>query len=202
MLTEPETIDDVSQAHLDRASIDAAWHVKIAELAFEDVMTTWNKSCAELIAEGEVYTVEFKQTARWNVREHKKDKLIEQIVQKTVAGFGNASGGTLLLGVHDELYPVGLEADLALVKPPDVDGYVNWLDTMLENAFGFAFASNIKVSVEDVDGKDVCRVNVPRSPDPLWVMFKGEERFFVRRNNSTREVPSNGVENFIATRFG
>ena len=202
VLTEPETLDEVSEAHLARAKIDSAWHVKIAELAFEDVMTTWGKSSAELIAEGEVYTVEFKQTARWNVREQKKDKLIEQIVQKTVAGFANASGGTLLLGVHDDLYPVGLEADLALVKPPDVDGYVNWLDTMLENAFGFALASNIKISVEVVDGKDVCRLNVPRSPDPLWVDFKGQQKLFVRRNNSTRQVNADDVDGFIEQRFG
>ena len=73
---------------------------------------------------------------------------------------------------------------------------------MLENAFGFAFASNIKISIDQVDGRDVCRVNVPRSPEPLWVEFKGQDKLFSRRNNSTRQVQPDDVDGFIEQRFG
>jgi hypothetical protein len=43
----------------------------------------------------------------WNVKEKKKDKAIEQVVVKTVAGFLNGRGGTLLIGVTDDRRPVG-----------------------------------------------------------------------------------------------
>ena len=41
-------------------------------------------------------------------------------------------------------------------------------------------------STEQVDGHDVCRVNVPRATEPMWSNFKDIEKLFVRRNNSTR----------------
>ena len=202
VLTMPKTIEEVDDRHIYRAQIDLAWHVKISELAFGEAMAAWDASIAELISNDETRAVEFKQTARWNVREQKKDKLMEDIVAKTVAGFANANGGTLLVGVHDDNYPVGLEHDLALIKPPTPDGYVNWMDTMLENRFGFTFVQNVTISTGQVEGHDVCRVNVPRATEPMWSTFKGTEKLFVRRNNSTRAVPDDEIEAFIAERFG
>jgi type I restriction enzyme R subunit len=176
--------------------------VKISELAFGEARAAWDSSVPDLISNDENRAVEFKQTARWNVREQKKDKLMEDIVAKTVAGFANANGGTLLVGVHDDNYPVGLEPDLTLIKPPTPDGFVNWMDTMLENRFGFVFVQNVTISTEQVEGHDVCRVNVPRATEPMWSTFKDNEKLFVRRNNSTRAVPDGEIETFIAERFG
>src|SRR5205823_2592336 len=48
----------------------------------------------ELIAGDETYEVEFKSTARWNLREGRKDKRMEDAVVKTIAGFLNTDGGT------------------------------------------------------------------------------------------------------------
>ena len=104
--------------------------------------------------------------------------------------------------MHDDNYPVGLEHDLALIKPPTPDGFVNWMDTMLENRFGFSFVQNVTISTGQVEGHDVCRVNVPRATEPMWSTFKGTEKLFVRRNNSTRAVPDGEIEAFIAERFG
>jgi type I restriction enzyme M protein len=49
----------------------------------------------------------------------------------------------------------------------------------------------------------VCRVDVPASSKPIRATFKkAEPVLFERRNNSTRQVPADGVESFIAERFG
>ena len=77
--------------------------------------------------------VEYKQTARWNVRERRKDKTMEQVIVKTIAGMLNDRGGTLLIGVTDEGEPVGLDDDYTQVEPRNADGYVNWLDTLFEH---------------------------------------------------------------------
>jgi Putative DNA-binding domain len=50
-----------------------------------------------LVAAGENAKVEFKSSARWDLRENKKNPVIEHIVLKTVAAFLNSDGGTLLL---------------------------------------------------------------------------------------------------------
>ena len=67
---------------------------------------------------------------------------------------------------------------------------------------GFVFVQNVTISTGQVEGHDVCRVNVPRATEPMWSTFKGTEKLFVRRNNSTRAVPDGEIEAFIAERFG
>lgn len=129
-------------------------------------------------------------------------QLSEQIIAKTVAGFLNAQGGALLIGVDDDGRPVGLDSDYAKGKPPGADGFVNWLDTMLQNALGHAGAHRVQIRIDVIEGVHVCRVDVPASSRPIWTTFKKKERLlFERRNNSTREVPPGEVDAFIAERF-
>ena len=65
----------------------------------------------DLIEGGESTTVEFKSTLRTNLHTNKQDKEIEHEVLKTLAGFLNTDGGTLVIGVADDGTPVGIEAD-------------------------------------------------------------------------------------------
>ena len=53
-----------------------------------------------LIAAGESKTLEFKSSLRWDRREECVNKALEGVVVKTLAGFLNAAGGTLLIGVR------------------------------------------------------------------------------------------------------
>ena len=46
--------------------------------------------------------MEFKSSARWNLKEKKEDKTIKEVILKTVAAFFNSEGGTLLIGVADD----------------------------------------------------------------------------------------------------
>ena len=66
-----------------------------------------------LIAAGENETLEFKSSLRWDRREERVNKVLEQMVVKTLAGFLNALGGTLLIGIDDDEAIVGLAADYA-----------------------------------------------------------------------------------------
>ena len=90
----------------------------------------------ELIANDEDAAVEFKSTARWDILKAERSPAMEDAVVKTVAAFLNTEGGTLLIGVGPDRTPVGLELDYPHVKPPNGDGFVNWLTTHLVNAVG------------------------------------------------------------------
>lgn len=163
---------------------------------------TWACPTEELLA-GETREVEYKQTARWNVREQRKDKAMEEVVVKTVAGMLNDHGGTLLIGVTDEGEPVGLADDYALVRPSNADGFVNWLDTLFENHLGHPGANRLSIRMDRVEGRDICRIDIPASSRPIWVKNpKGTDTLYQRRNNSTRPIPANDVETFLADRFG
>lgn len=69
----------------------------------------------ELIAADESKVVEFKSTGRKNVVTGEKDPAIEWSVVKSIAGFMNSSGGTLLVGVSNDREVVGIEGDFEFV---------------------------------------------------------------------------------------
>ena len=64
-----------------------------------------------LVSRGEGEAVEFKSTLRVNLHTGKRDAQIEHAVVKTIAGFLNTHGGTLIVGVADDGTPVGVDGD-------------------------------------------------------------------------------------------
>ncbi len=156
---------------------------------------------AELIAAGESKTVEFKRTARYNEHTEGVDKRLEHEVVKSVAGFLNAAGGTLLIGVHDEQHITGIDVDYPLMgKKQDSDGFENWLVGKLIGELGQpAVGSFVEISFEAFDEGDVCRVDVKPSNQPVYA---GEDaQLFVRMGNSTRSYNTRDAIEYIRTRW-
>lgn len=152
----------------------------------------------ELIEKEEQFDVEFKSTARWNLREERKDKRMEDAVVKAVAGFLNTEGGTLFVGVADDATILGLDCDLALVKPTNADGFVNWLTTHLSGAIGKPATMRTRARIDAFGDRLVCRVDVAASSFPVPArMNGGEEVFWVRMNNSTRSLTELESEVYI-----
>jgi hypothetical protein len=58
-----------------------------------------------------------------------------------------------------------------------------------------------------VQGKTVCVVNCQRSPEPVFLKWKGPETspegdFFVRSGPGTVKLPPDSAKEYIRTRFG
>ena len=68
----------------------------------DDVVDGKAATISELIAIGESSRVEFKSSARWDYIQNKTIKERELDVIRAVAGFLNADGGTLLIGIDDK----------------------------------------------------------------------------------------------------
>ena len=127
---------------------------------------------------------------------------MEDAVVKSVAGFLNTDGGTLFVGVDDQRRAIGLGHDVALVKPPSLDGLVNWLTTHLVAALTNPAVMRTRARIELVDGHEICRVDVARSSRPVTArMSDGAEKFWVRMNNSTRALPEIEIEDYCRDRW-
>lgn len=194
-------VDEITQAVVSRLREDATLAEQIAQqLAGRGAF--FAVPSHELIARDESFDVEFKSTARWNLRDAVKDKRMEDTVVKTVAGFLNADGGTLLIGVDDSGAIIGIGHDTPLVKPPNADGLVNWLTTHLIGALSHTAVMRTKIRVEAMDGAELCRVDVARSSAPVTArMSDGSEKFWVRMNNSTRALPEAEIEEYSQDRW-
>ena len=101
-------------------------------------------SLEDMIAEGESDEFEFKSTLRWDIKEAKVDKKLEDVVAKAVAAFANSQGGTLVIGVSDEGEVLGLDHDyLTLANGNgDKDKFEIHLRNILNHHFGPAFVTN------------------------------------------------------------
>lgn len=134
---------------------------------------------------GESRTVEFKASARWNLHRGDRDQAIEREIVKAVAGFMNAHGGTLLIGVNDNIEAVGLENDYKLTRKGNHkprDSFENWLTDLFDNSIGKPALANTSITFEEVDGHDVCCVAVRPSRKPVYVSGKQTKDFYVRVN--------------------
>ena len=159
---------------------------------------------SEVLSAGESSNVEFKQTARHNVRTGERDPRLEMAVAKTVAGFLNGAGGTLLVGVDDAGEPVGLDNDLQHMKQPDFDRYQLWLTDMLESTLGSSALASIKVTFPQCGPHDVVRIDVDPHPRAVFANPPGGQRaadFYVRIGNSTRPLLTDEAMAYAATRW-
>lgn len=144
-----------------------------------------------VIDAGESKTVEFKSTGRKNLRTGEKDTAMEWSVLKSVAGFMNNHGGTLLVGVADDDAIVGIEEDYPFLgSKRNTDGWELWLTDLLTRGLGKPAATNVTLTYGALDGRTVARIDVGPAARPVFATAKGEkaDAFLVRINSSTQEL--------------
>jgi len=192
------TAEAMTEEVVERLKVDADF-VSMVAVKLGLIGKPQLRTVDELIANDEDYAVEFKSTARWDVREGQPSKAMEDSVVKTVAAFLNTDGGTLLIGVGPDRQVVGLDHDYARVKPANGDGFVNWLTTHLINALGHTPATHSRARITLHGGKEICRLDVAASPQPVRARTsKAGSIFFVRMNNSTRALPDEEITAYEA----
>lgn len=172
----------------------------------------------ELLRQREDAHLERKSTFRWDIVRGERSKAIETTTLKTVAAFLNdRDGGTVIIGAADELSEplVGLEPDyLTLRKDGKDDGdlFQLALHQAVINAVGAAAATNVTSQIHDIDGVDVCRVQVSPSGHPVHAtvttidargQHEKKARFYVRQGNGTREIADEPeIQRYVAQRWG
>jgi hypothetical protein len=146
-----------------------------------------------LLVAGESDRIEFKETARWNVREHKKDPRMELAIAKTVAAFLNSSGGVLVIGANDAGVVQGLDRDLATLRTPDHDRFELWLRDLLSTLLGRNAAALPHIQFATIpDAGTVCALHCPPSSKPVFLTAPRDggptTDLWVRVGNSTRAL--------------
>lgn len=191
----------VGWEQLDYTTFLARRRSLIAKVVREGFAILWGTEPAphdatieDLISAGESQTTEFKSTARWNLHTAKPDPKLEQVIVKTVCGFLNAEGGTLMIGVDDKGRALGLETDFGtLGSRGNPDGYELFLRQLFDANLSASTAAIVRIRFETVANQLICVVSVPASGKPVFAKPpKGSgsnaEEFWVRTGNSTRQL--------------
>ena len=154
-------------------------------------------SVADLISSGEGDEIEFKSTLRINLHTAQIDDKIQVSALKTIAGFLNAKGGTLLVGVADSGEVLGLAAD----GFPNEDKMGLHLVNLVRERIGEVFLPYVHQHFEDMEGVRVLAVRCEKGPKPAYVKDGPLQRFFVRGGNATAELSGPSVIEYVKQRF-
>jgi hypothetical protein len=151
-----------------------------------------------IIAGGESTTTEFKGTLRVNLHTGQPDPRMELSCLKTIAGFLNSNGGTLIVGVTDDGEPVGI---------PKADGFANedkmhlHLVNLVSSRIGTTYMMYIHPRFEDFGDSRVMAVECWPAKSPVYVKDDKVERFYIRAGASTAELPASQALEYIKLRF-
>lgn len=141
-----------------------------------------------LIIEGETAQVEFKSTLRFDLETGNVNKELTKAVAKTIAGFLNKDGGTLLIGVTDERQVCGIGEDISSLRRQNTDGFEQHLRLSLGNYLGVEVTPSLAVIFQDCDGLTVACVSCPAWHEPVFLKDGDRQRFFVRDGNLTKPL--------------
>ncbi|MDA3906459.1 MAG: DUF262 domain-containing protein [Bacteroidales bacterium] len=161
----------------------------------------------EMILSGESNLVEFKTTLRYDMLKHIVNKKLEEVILKTIAAFSNGQGGTLIMGVTDDMNIIGLENDYNTFKDGNKDGFELHLRNLVNKAYGVEFAStNLQITFPIIDEMEICMVEIKPGNKPLFTNMSDKygvksERFYLRSGNSSPELPVSEIARYVRSRF-
>ena len=159
------------------------------------------KDIKVLISQGEGSLVEFKSSFRWDFKQLKTNRTLEFSVLKTIAGFMNSKGGTLLIGVADDGKILGLKNDYQSLKKKNRDGFEQAVIAAVSVNLGTDLCQYIQIVFHSIDGVDICRVIVMQSSRPVYIKHSDNLKFYTRTGGSTRAMNIKEAVQFIAIRW-
>lgn len=151
------------------------------------------KDYAEIIANGEGETIEFKPTLSYHFTnktwEGKHD--VNNKISKAICSFLNSKGGLLFIGVKDNGEVQGLDFDFKLSdKENKKDFFKLDFDRVIEKFLGFSVKALVNSDFADIDGKTIFVVEVkPSKTRPVFLKtLDNKKEFWVRGNASNRQL--------------
>ena len=173
----------------------------IKNYLFDDYIQR-HRRAEELLKLQESKTLEFKSSLRWNLKEDRKDdRHVTHAALKTIAAFLNTEGGDLLIGVADDRTVLGIEHD----RLESDDKFLRHLAQAVRNALGDRAGTCIDPKTQIVEGKTVCLVSCQRSPEPVYLRWKGVEKtaegdLYVRSGPGTVRLDGADVGKYVSDR--
>jgi hypothetical protein len=167
----------------------------------EQLSAALDSDLQTLIAQGESADLEFKSSFRWDLRENKLNRVLEGVILKTLAGYMNGQGGTLLIGVADDGTVLGLENDYKTLKKQDRDGFEQALMTAVATKLGGDACHSVQIVFHTIDAKEVCRVMVVPMHRPVYVKDGDTPKLYVRTGALTRELNVQEAIDYTSTRW-
>lgn len=158
------------------------------------------KSIPSLINEGENEFVEFKPSLRYDYRQVKTDKNMEEAMLRSIAGFLNANGGVILIGVNNTGEVTGLDNDYWSLKNKNSDGFQKRLMLVISNRLGSDICVKVHVSFHQIEFKEICSLFIEPSHRPVYINEGNRTVFNLRTGTITSPLTTSETLEYLSTR--
>ena len=175
-----------AQGIWEEVHLQYAVYLDRAELILEKPPGYWHSHHVYArIAEGEGHRLDFKRFLGVDIYGAKSNSSAESVLRE-IAGFLNAGGGTILIGVADSGQVVGIASDLVHVTHKDTDGFQLKLRQLMESYLLPNPHGLVTITFEPLPEGEVCVVDI--APAPGLTYYK--DIVYLRDGNRT--VPLEG----------
>ena len=164
--------------------------------AFE-LKTDWQV----IVDKGENDLIEFKSSLRWDYRLSKMNKMLENVIVKTIAAFLNTEGGMLFIGVDDDGNALGLDYDYSCLSKKNRDGFLLTLTNLVNQKLGKNLHKYISINIISLNEKDVCIVSVEKSNKPVFCGKSENDKFYIRASASSQPLAIQESYKYISSHW-
>lgn len=142
----------------------------------------------EKLPTDEDHKTELKATFKFDLNRHEKgdgkktqNSEVEKEISIAVASLANAEGGKIIIGLRDNGEIIGLGKDYEILDNPNDDKFqrIVWqsIQKYLKN---MTYISQIKISLQKVNDKKICKITVPAADEPIFVHDNNNQESYVR----------------------
>lgn len=170
---------------------------KIKIIADFESKTDWQV----IIDKGENDVIEFKSSLRWDYRQEKVNKALEQVIVKTISAFLNTEGGMLFIGVDDDGNTLGLKNDYQSMSKKNKDGFLLALTNLINQNLGKSSHKFISINIISLNKKDVCIVTSEKSDKPVFIGKGDNEEFYIRASASSQPLGMSETFKYIGSHW-
>jgi len=163
-------------------------------------------SLEELIVGGESNELEFKSSLRWDFKNERMEKKLENVILKSISSFANGEGGKLIIGIGDNGEILGLDYDYTSLGG-DKDKFEVHLRNLINHAFGENFgASGISIKFDKINDSEICIIDILKWNKPLYLEITDKsgqqsKKFYIRSGNTSQELELDEISDYTTNRF-
>ncbi len=160
----------------------------------------------DLLERGETDYLEAKSTFQIDTKHNIISEEYKDAIYRAIAGFANADGGTVLIGVSKEGDILGLEDDYNIFGG-NVNLFKENLKECITSCFKDTKANNlISIKYHNFDGLEICQIDISKSDEPVFIILKekygiSKEVFCIRNGNNSEELSKDRSISYIRQRF-
>lgn len=154
----------------------------------------------DIIKDGESYYLELKSSMIWNYKTQLSDKALVHSILKNISAFMNSEGGTIIVGVSDDLEILGLEKDFkSLGEKKNWDVWNRHLVNMINTYIGKEFHQFISIDPIKQDSKIVALLRIKKGSRESYIedSQKKSSEFFIRAGTTVQPLNTRQASEYI-----